>query len=315
MSEMDRIAPGGIVQLNDVPGSLDDNAMFDSLFPADSNGAATLSAQQTTQPAGTQTVQQQQVSQQTQTTVSNEPFLKGSKSVYKTSEAAVEGINQKDALIDTLRQRYALTTGIDPITGQPVGQMLQNAPDPNNYASNPDKYMKDLYEAAKSGPENYAGVQQKFIMDSLRPLQPIIASAAKNQALENVSRENAEIPKFVNSDAYNKTLDANQDLKDAIATSEADVRFHSRLPGLYKLAYLAGQGMQVPEILKATTTQTKTTPSQTQQVQQPVRTTMNNGTLAPPTDRVNAQPSFKDINGIRATIAAMEAKGVNLTNW
>src|SRR5579862_4254147 len=46
------------------------------------------------------------------------PFLQAGDSVYKTREAAEEGTRQKDALIAQLRQQYALTTGIDPISKQ-----------------------------------------------------------------------------------------------------------------------------------------------------------------------------------------------------
>jgi hypothetical protein len=310
MSELDNIAPGGIIQLGNSPSALDD-ATFDSLFPADGTSVAVAPAQQVTQPVGNTATQQSQTQAQS-TTNANEPFLKGNTSVYKTPEAAIAGLNQKDALIEQLRQRYALTTGLDPITNQPVGQRLQPQADANDYSVNPTKYMDDLYAATKQGPEAYAAVQEKFIMDKLKPLAPVMTQAARGQALESVARENAEIPKFVGTETYGRTLDENPDLKEAIATAERDYRFHSRLPGLYKLAYLTGQGMQLPEILKASTQTSKSTPSQNQQQ---VRTTMQNGTLSAAVETTGDKASFKDIKGIKATIAQMEAKGVNLGSW
>ena len=302
MSELDQVAPGGIVDLSKAPGGLDD-ATFDSLFPAEPSQKVIAPVQQAQNNQGTQQTQQTQTIQTATQATATEPFIKGDKSVYKTSEAAIEGINQKDALIEQLRQRYALTTGIDPITGQPVGQATQQFND--DYTQNPNKYLDDLYSAAKQGgPQAYTQVQQKLIMDTLKPFAPALNSLAKNQALESVSSGNPDAAKFVASPAYQKTMEANPDLASAIATAESDYRFHSRLPGLYKLAHLAGQGMQLPELLKANASQT-----QTQQTQ--VRTTAQQTTLTPSTEAAK-NPSFRNIDGIRATIKDMEARGAKL---
>lgn len=305
---LDQVAPGGVIDLSKSPAGLDD-ATFDSLFPAEPVQQVAAPVQQVQQTQGTtQQVQQTQTTQTATQATATEPFLKGDKSVYKTLEAAIEGVNSKDQLIDTLRQRYALTTGIDPITGQPVGQVQQVADD---YTQNPNKYLDDLYAAAKQGgPQAYTQVQQKLIMDTLKPFAPALNSLAKNQALETVSRDNPEAAKFAASPVFQKTMDANPDLASAIATAESDYRFHSRLPGLYKLAYLAGQGMQLPELLKANTTQTQTQ-TQTQQV----RTTAQPTTLNPSTEPAKA-PSFKNIDGIRATIKDLESRhGARLTDF
>jgi hypothetical protein len=299
---LDQVAPGGVVQLNNAPAGLDD-ATFDSLFPAEPAQKVVAPVQQVQPKQETQQTQQTQTNQTATQATESEPFIKGDKSVYKTADAAREGINQKDALIEQLRQRYALTTGIDPITGQPVGQAQQQFND--DYTQNPNKYLDDLYSAAKQGgPQAYTQVQQKLIMDTLKPFAPALNSLAKAQALESVSHENAEAAKFVTTPAFQKTMDANPDLASAIATAESDYRFHSRLPGLYKLAHLAGQGMQLPELLKANASQVQ---NQTQQV----RTTAQQTTLAPSTEKANA-PSFKSIDGIRATIKDLEARGARL---
>jgi cell division septation protein DedD len=294
---LDQIAPGGTVQLNDSPGGLDD-ATFDSLFPAES-----------TSQIVTQTVQQPVTAKpETQQPSTSQPefFLKGERSVYKSSEDATRGLNEKDALIEQLRQRYALTTGIDPITGKPV--VLNGTPQgATDYSTQPDLYLNDLYEAAKKGgPEAYRDVQQKFIMDTVKPLQPILFKAAKDQALETLATELPAAKGFIGTPNYNKALETNPSLKQAISTSEADYRFHHQLPGLYKLAYLTSQGQQLPELLKAQATQT------TQTTQQPVRTTVQSTTPSPASS--TAQPSFKTIEGIKSVIKDMEGKGVSL-NW
>jgi hypothetical protein len=303
---LDQIAPGGVVQLNGAPAGLDD-ATFDSLFPAEPSQVV----QPTQQVAAKLDTQQTQQTQQTQ--VQQDPngyFLQGEKSVYKTAEDAKRGINEKDAVIEQLRQRYALTTGIDPITGRPVGINGQTQ-DTVDYSAQPDRYLDDLYKAAKEGgPQAYKDVQQKFIFDTVKPLQPILQKAAKDQAIEVLTTEVPAAKGFVGSQNFSKALELNPELRDAISVGEHDQRFHSRLPGLYKLAYLTAQGMQLPELLRAQATQTQTT-SQTQQTQaQPVRTTVQPTTAASPT--LAARPSFKNIEGIRAVIADMEGRGVKL---
>jgi hypothetical protein len=307
MSQLDQIAPGGVIQLNNAPAGLDD-ATFDSLFPAEPSQQVTQPVQQATAtPEAQQTTQQTTQTQPSQ----DQYFLKGEKSLYKSAEDAVQGLNQKDALIEQMRQRYALVTGMDPITGKPVGVNGQPQTEVD-YASQPDKYLDDLYNAAKKGgPEAYRDVQQKFIMDTVKPLQPILQKAARDQAVETLSAEIPAAKGFVGSANFQKALEANPDLKQAITVGETDHRFHSRLPGYYKLAYLTAQGMQLPELLRAQATQTQST-SQTQQVvQQPVRTTVQPQTSSSPTQQV-ARPSFKTIEGIRATIADMEARGAKL---
>jgi hypothetical protein len=299
---VDQVAPGGTIDLSKAPAGLDD-ATFDSLFPADGVSTVVQPVQQANQGTNQNQPQVQTQTQPAQQTQS-EYFLKGNKSVYKTPEAAVEGINNKDAIIEQLRQRYALTTGIDPLTGQPVGPSSGPVAS-DDYAQNPNKYLDDLYAAAKKGePQAYTQVQQKLIMDTLKPFAPVLGNMAKAQAVETIGKENPEAAKFVASPDFQKTMEANPDLASAVATAESDSRFYSRLPGLYKLAYLAGQGMQLPALLKAQTPQTQ---SQTQ----PVRTTAQPTTLNPSTEAAK-QPSFKNLDGIRATIKDLEARGARL---
>ena len=312
MTNLHSTTQPGIVDLSDAPAGLDD-ATFDSLFPSDGH---TVVAAPQVQPV-TQTVQAQpQVTPQaqpatpvTQPVTTNQPFIKGDKSVYNTPEAAVQGINQKDALIETLRQRYALTTGIDPITGQPVQQTnAPITPQVPDYNQDPKTYMKDLYAAAQSNPEAYRDVQQKFLLDTLKPLQPYIQKAAREQAVETLTSDPSlkDAGTFIGTPAYNAALDNNPELKNAISAAESDMQWHSRLPGLYKIAYLAGRGQQLPDLLAQ---QSAAIPNSTPSA--PVRTTAQPTTPNAPAS--SARPSFGTLEGIRATIAEAEARGMQLT--
>lgn len=302
MSEptLDQIAPNGVINL----GSGLDDATFDSLFPADTSQVTQPAQQATAQPDAQQTQQVQQTQQP------NQPFLRGEKSLYNSADDAVRGINEKDVLIEQLRQRYALTTGIDPITGKPVAASGQPQ-ETTDYYQQPDRYLDDLYAASKKGAEAYRDVQGKFLFDALKPLQPVLQKAARDQAVESLGLEIPNAKAFIGTPNYTKTLETNPQLKEAIVISEQDARFHSRLPGLYKLAYLTAQGMQLPDLLKAQATQT-TTSQQTQVTQnQPVRTTVTATTPSPSTTPA-ARPSFKTIEGIRAYIQDAEGRGAKL---
>lgn len=318
---VDTVAPGGVIDLSASPAGALDDAAFDALFsdtpnvvvaPAPAQPAAPIQQSDTSQqPTVTQTQPQTQPPPTPQT--SSQPFLKGEKSVYNSADAAIAGINQKDALIEQLRQRYALTTGIDPITGQPVGQpVVQQGP--TDYYSDPNKYLNDLIAAGKEADPaqaaaKYRDVQAQFVRDTLKPLQPIVSQYTRQTALQNLQSQSPELKDvgtFIGTPTYQKALDLNPDLKQAIAISESDFRFSDRLPGLYKLAYLAGQGMQMPDLIKAAQQQ----PAPQIPSQQPIRTTAQPTTPSMP--QQTARPSMRDINGIRATIQEMEARGHKL---
>lgn len=304
MAELDNVAPGGVVNLSDAPAGLDD-ATFDSLFPAEATSVKIAPAKQET-PAPTATDGQPNGAT---TPNPSDFFLKGDKSVYKTAEDALKGVNEKDTLIENLRQRYALTTGIDPITGQPVQAVQQQQQTENDYYQNPQLYLDELYKAAKTSPEAYRDAQSKFIMDTLKPIQPLVAKMARDNALASIATEIPNIDKFMGSPAYNKALESNPELKGAIATAETDSRFYGRLGGLVKLAYYAAQGQALPDLIKAAQAQPTTNNNQPSTPAQ-VRTTTTPTTPSAP--RETARPNFRSIEGIKAVIAAQEAAGAKL---
>lgn len=224
------------VSLADAPSALDSETL-NQLFPSDSP----------TSTAGIQTPASQEPAQQVIAPVSApEEYLSGESSRYRTRDAAVQGLNEKDRLIAQLRQQYSLATGVDPITKQPLAQRAP-APD-ENYLSNPDKYLKDL-SAAKSAQE-LTRVQTKLVLDTLQPLQPLITSSAKQQALEQTKSQYQDFGTFYGTPEYTQVLEKTPSLKEAIEMAEGDYRFHNRLPDLYSTAYLVRNGMRLPQVLQ-----------------------------------------------------------------
>ena len=244
------------VSLADSPSALDSETL-NQLFPSDS-------------PTSTASVQPQATPEPQQTVLApvqsptNEEYLAGESSRYKTREAATQGLNEKDRLIAQLRQQYSLATGVDPITKQPLAQRAP-APD-ENYLSNPDKYLKDL-SAAKSA-QDLTRVQTKLVLDTLQPLQPLITSSAKQQALEQTKSQYQDFGSFYGSQEYTQVLEKTPSLKEAIDMAEGDYRFHNRLPDLYSTAYLVRNGMRLPQVLQeqAARPQPQATPAPRQSV-------------------------------------------------
>jgi hypothetical protein len=309
---LESVAPNGVVKLDGGPGGYDTDAAFDALFPADGAVSTTAAPQvtptETTQPTTTPAPAQSV----TPTVVPSESdFLKGSKSVYKTREAAIEGINHKDATIDTLRQRFVLATGVDPLTNQPAQPLVQQQVEVD-YSKDSKKYLEDLYQASQKSPEAYGYVQQKFIKDSLGTVLPamqnVVLSSQRNEAVSSVSKEIADFKTFYGSESYSKALDTVPELKNAIAAGESSTEFAGQLPGLYRAAYLIGKGLQVPQIVAAAAT----TPANSAPVRTVTPTVTPRTATLPSATTVAAGTNFRNINSIRATIADLEAKGVSL---
>lgn len=227
-------------------------------------------------------------------------YLKSGTSVYKTREAAEEGIRQKDALIEDLRQRMALAFGVDPITRQPV-QMPGQVPQEVSYSQNPDRYFQDLVTAAQKGDARaYADVHARYISDLLSPLEPIIQDAARQRAVQSVSKELTDFPQFLGGPEYQKVLEANTELKQAVETAERNFQFHDRLPGLYRLVYLASQGLRVPDLIKAARTAAEPKPT--------ARPTATSSQQAPTPS--SARPDLNTTEGRKALMQELESKGV-----
>lgn len=242
------------VDLSDAPGG---DLTLEALFPPEPSETPTTAQASPAEPAAPDPAP----AAQPPAPAADEPFIRGSKTVYKTRDAAIEGLNQKDSLIDQLRTRYVLATGVDPITGQPIGTTA-SAPASKDYTQQPDAYVKDFYSALNSGqPAQLRDVQAKFVLDMLQPFAPLLQQTAKESALKQFESEIPNGRQFVGSLDYEQALSAEPDLRDAIALSESDPKFASRLPGYYRLAYRVSQGIKLPDIIKAQTAPKPNTPA------------------------------------------------------
>lgn len=272
-----------------------DPKALDDLFPSESDAATT--------PQNTDAQLTPAAPQVAATPVPEEVYLKSSSgTVYKTREAAEQGVAQKDALIEQWRQEKILQTGFDPVTKKPV--RFTQPQERQSYQENPNKYTDDL--KAATTPEQLANVQTQFIMDALAPMQPAIAAATRNQALTRIEAEVPGFNTFYHSTAYSTTLDAVPSLKEAVEAAEADVRFHNRLPELYKVVHLVSQGIQLPELLKQAKPAT--------QPLTPQRPT-NIPSTPTPTETTNLGPVLSSSEARKRFIEAFEKANTGALNW
>jgi hypothetical protein len=259
---------------------------FDALFP----------------PEGTSAPPEPETTQ-VPTPPTEEFFLKASSSVYKTSEDAIKGIEEKDALIGQLRTRYIEQTGTDPITGKQVAPTTPVQPESESYYKTPDRYFQDLVSAVEQKqPDKYLAAQRRLIMETLAPYAPAIQGFARQQAVDKVSSEVKEAREFLGSPNYQKTLEAMPLLGDAIRNAEQNPQFQEQLPQLYKTAYLVAQGLSLPELLKTQApAQAPVTP----------RPTMGSTTMTPPTQAAPREDLGTSL-GRKAIIERLEGRVGNL---
>jgi hypothetical protein len=294
------------VNLSDAPGGTDPLS-FEALFPPDPpivNPQTTMGSSPMAEASPAATTPG--------STAPSEPFLKApTGTVYNSREAAIEGISQKDALIEQLRQRYSLATGVDPITNRPL--QPSNTPQaPTSYAQNPDQFIKDLTksaETATTNPSQYRDTMAKFVMDVLEPIAPAITELSQHRAIEQVSSEIKDFDKFKASADYTRTLEKSPQLAQAISQAENDPRMARQLPEFYRLAYLSALGSKVPELVMSQQNGNQNNIN----INQPIRTTTPVSTPAPPL--AGPAPDLTTREGRKAIIAAAEAKGMNDVKW
>lgn len=282
--------------LDEAPGG---DLLFDELFPA-TDGTDAATTPQTEKPVAAPVTEPQ-------ATPKDEIFLKGEKSVYKTAEAAVEGLNKKDALIDQLRQRYISEHGIDPVTNERVPTQQDQVGE--SYLQKPQRYFEDLVKNVnEQNAQGYMETQQKLIADTLAPYGPLLSSLGRQQALQVAEEKAVGVGKFVGSEEYTTVLQDSPKLKQAIEFSEADPRTPPNdLAELYSIAYWSSLGRRTPELLKA---QADKAPASTPQTVQP---TLSSSTQTPPTP--GASPSISSSEGRKAIIAEAERRGVDKLQW
>jgi hypothetical protein len=240
--------------------------------------------------------QHQEVAQPSQPA---EPFLKTrTGTVYKNAEDAANGIEHKDTLIAKLRQEAIERSGFDPLTGQPV---VKAAEPIKSYAQDGKRFVEDLAKAAQTNdPNEYTRVQAQLINDVLAPYAPVLASLAKNQAVESVSARNPEIKNFLSSDDYKQTLTQFPLLRDAITASEGNPQAQSNLEQFYEMSFKLAAASKVPEVVRA-------------EAQSTQRPTISSSTLPAVSSSAvshTSMPSLNSPEGRRALIDQQERAGV-----
>lgn len=163
------------------------------------------------------------------------PFLRtATGTVYNTPEDAVRGTEEKDRIIQRLREDYVRQTGVDPITGQSASQ---------RQAQERKKQLYDMSLKALAGgdPEKFYEAQAAIAADvlnsTLAPIVPAFSNMAKASALSTASRSNPEMSKFVGSQEYTTALAARPKLQMAIQRAESEPGLSQDLPDLYQMAY------------------------------------------------------------------------------
>lgn len=285
----------------EVPGG---DIPFDELFPME-GGDLSVSRQPGTPAAS--------VAEPAPTPAKVEPtpapvpehFLKAEKSIYKTADEAIRGINEKDATIEALRRKVAEATGVDPLTNKPVSRP-EPAPENVDYRRDRARYMKDLAKAAEAHDEEaYYNVQAKLIQDTLAPVAPLIQSVAKQRAIEQASTQIPDFSKFRNSGDFNSTLEQFPELRAAIEMGESNFEMSGKLPELYRMAYTIYNGVRAANALETRQTEPPVNPT-------PVRTATPTTTTTPPQATIGgtAQDLLKTSQGRKALIEQFERGGV-----
>lgn len=225
-----------------------------------------------------------------------EVFLQGEHSVYKSSEEAVKGINEKDRVISELRSQLESTTGHDPLRGPPAPT------GPQSYTENAEGFIETLSRASNDGNANaYRDAHVQLMSEVLSPLAPVLSDLAKTQAVNSVSEKVQGFREFVGSDAYKNTLDASPELAEAISLAESNIGYNTKLPELYEMSFYQHRGRQAPEMVRAAAETVREAP------QAPV---LESSTLQAPPAPVAASNMNRQ-ESIRAQIAAMEAGGID----
>lgn len=272
----------------------------------------TAPAQGTTPPAASSS-----------TTTSADFFLRTQTgTVYKTPDEAVRGTEQKDRLIEKLRQDYIREKGIDPITGKPASISVVTSPGANgqgtqSYATS-DAFFDDLYHAVERGDKQayrttlgrfVAEVSTGVVQQVLQPLAPLVAEFSKTSATSKVSGEIANFAEFAKTPEYQDVLTEFPDLKTAIEAAESNPGLASRLPEYYKLAYRAAYGKTVPSMVRS---QAPVSPAQPQgqPTTAPAIRPTTSGSSHPvgPTTDAPGEQRMDNTAGRKAIIAAWEAK-------
>lgn len=279
-------APGGDIPFDQLFGTTPE-ASFSSASTPDPAPAATTAA---TEPVAT-------------TPAAPEFEIKTrTGSIYKSIDAATRGIEEKDTLIQQLRDKFKAITGADPLKVQePAPQQ------PPSYLSDPVRFADDLAAAAKAGDAlRYRDTLVGLMDEYFGPAKPLITEFARSRATEATRNEYQEFGTFRNSEAFQQTLERNPALATAIQAAESNIGYSSQLPELYRLAYESYTARRVPELVQAAKQQAPAAPTT------PTRPTVTGTSLTPaqPVTQRSDQEMLRSAEGRKELLARFKAMGL-----
>lgn len=246
-------SPTSTTWLDEAPGA---DLPFSELFGESPDVSSTATETQTTAAPDAASVLQTTPEPVTQTTSSFRISTKTG-TIYDSLEAATSGIEEKDTVIEQLRQRFIATTGVDPLK---KNQTPPPSPaDTPNYLQDPDKYAQDLYSAAKKNDaKGYQRTQLQLFEQYLGPALPMFQEFVRERAQDQVSSTSHSLPaesktfrEFRNSPAFSKVMEQNGVLAQAVTNAEQNFQFASQLPELYRLVYNTYVASNLPEVVRA----------------------------------------------------------------
>jgi len=283
-------APGG-----DIP--------FDQLFGTEPE--ASFSSANPTGPAATTSPTATTPTEPAPTTEGFKEIRTATGSVYKAYDDVIKGIEEKDTLIQQLRDKFKTLTGNDPLKPQP--EPVQQP----GYLNDPTRFANDLADAAKSGDaKKYRDTLVGLMEEYFGPARPLITDFARSRATQQVSDEYKDFQQFVGSEDFNKTLQRNPALAQAIKVSSENLAYQSQLPELYRLAYESHTARRLPEIVQAAK-QTPVVPTQN------VRPSVQNTSLTPgaPVTQRDDSEMLKTSEGRKELLARFRAQGIEDFRW
>jgi len=293
-------APGADIPFSELFGN--DPEVTATTTPTTAAPAAASEPQAPTEPAKTEPVSQSfRITTKTGT-------------VYDSLEAATSGIEEKDTVIEQLRQRFIATTGVDPLKKTPQSAPTVETP---NYLQDPNRYAADLYEAAKKNDaKGYQRTQLQLFEQYLGPALPMFQEFVKERAQDGVSAkslppEAKNFREFRSSEAFKRVMTENEVLAQAITNAESNFQYASQLPGLYKLAYNSYVASNLPEVIQAA-------PAVAAPSAPPIsRPTASTSTLSPtaPQSSQNDQELLRTREGRAELKRRYEASGLANQNW
>jgi|SwirhisoilCB2_FD_contig_41_15778550_length_1930_multi_4_in_0_out_0_1 hypothetical protein len=222
--------------------------------------------------------------------------------VYKTIEDAARGVEEKDTLIQQLRDKLKTVTGSDPLRApEPVAQ-------PRSYLSDPTRFADDLAGAAKTGDAaKYRDTLVGLMEEYFGPAKPLISEFARSRATEAARAEYKDFDTFRSSENFNKTLERNPSLAYAIKVAEENIGFSHQLPELYRLVYESDLARRMPELVQAANKPQATAAPTT--TTRPVLNTSSLTPAAPVTQR-NEQELLRTSEGRKELLARFKAQGL-----